>query len=162
VPHEEDLARRFGNFHDCCPAWTGCAGWSVTVKSSFDRPYIYLKRGFEWSFAYDSLFAVNGHQYGFFGLLTIATSRLAIASRNAEFDAANKLLNRGRKLEDIKFTEPVLLWPASGFLRPTVEDGFIAYQMTLKLAAARAYAFCSWVRVGCSSTNRSITSFVCG
>jgi hypothetical protein len=41
-------------------------------------------------------------------------SLLAIASRSAEFDAANKLLNRGGKLKDIKFTEPVLLWPASG------------------------------------------------
>jgi hypothetical protein len=39
---------------------------------------------------------------------------LAIAGRSAEFDAANKLLNSGRKLENIKFTEPVLLWPASG------------------------------------------------
>ena len=39
---------------------------------------------------------------------------LAIAGRSAEFDAANKLLNSGSKLEDIKLTEPVLLWPASG------------------------------------------------
>ena len=41
-------------------------------------------------------------------------SLLAIAGRSAEFDAANKLLNSGSKLEDVKFTEPVLLWPASG------------------------------------------------
>lgn len=41
-------------------------------------------------------------------------SLLAIASRSAEFDAANKLLNSGGKLEDIKFTEPLLLWPTSG------------------------------------------------
>jgi hypothetical protein len=39
---------------------------------------------------------------------------LAIAGRSAEFDAANKLLNSGSKLESLKFTEPVLLWPASG------------------------------------------------
>jgi hypothetical protein len=39
---------------------------------------------------------------------------IAIAGRSAEFDAANKLLNSGSKLENIGFTEPVLLWPASG------------------------------------------------
>ena len=39
---------------------------------------------------------------------------LAIAVRSAEFDAANKLLNSGNKLEEIKFTEPLLLWPALG------------------------------------------------
>lgn len=39
---------------------------------------------------------------------------LAIAGRSAEFDAANKLLNSGSKLEDIKLIEPVLRWPASG------------------------------------------------
>ena len=39
---------------------------------------------------------------------------LAIAGRSAEFDAANKLLNGGTRLEDIRLTEPVLLWPASG------------------------------------------------
>lgn len=39
---------------------------------------------------------------------------LAIAGRSSEFDAANKLLNSGSKLENLKFTEPVLLWPASG------------------------------------------------
>jgi hypothetical protein len=39
---------------------------------------------------------------------------LAIAGRSAEFDAANQLLNSGSKLEDIKLTEPVLLWPVSG------------------------------------------------
>jgi hypothetical protein len=33
------------------------------VKSSFDRPYIALKCGLEWSFGGDSFFAVNGHQY---------------------------------------------------------------------------------------------------
>lgn len=41
-------------------------------------------------------------------------SLLAIAGRSAEFDAANKMLNSGSKLEDIEFTETVLLWPASG------------------------------------------------
>ena len=41
-------------------------------------------------------------------------SLLAIAGRSAEFDAANKMLNNGSKLEDIEFTETVLLWPASG------------------------------------------------
>jgi hypothetical protein len=39
---------------------------------------------------------------------------LAIAGRSAEFDAANKLLNSGSKLEDIKVTELGLPWPASG------------------------------------------------
>jgi hypothetical protein len=33
------------------------------VKSSFDRPYVALKCGLEWSFAGDSFFAVSGHQY---------------------------------------------------------------------------------------------------
>ncbi len=41
-------------------------------------------------------------------------SLLAIAGRSAEFDAANRMLNSGSKLEDIEFTETVLLWPASG------------------------------------------------
>jgi hypothetical protein len=41
-------------------------------------------------------------------------SLLAIAARSAEFDAANRMLNSGSKLEDIEFTETVLLWPASG------------------------------------------------
>ena len=41
-------------------------------------------------------------------------SLLAIAGRSTEFDAANKLLNSGSKSTDIKFTEPMLLWPVSG------------------------------------------------
>ena len=39
---------------------------------------------------------------------------LAIAGRSAEFEAANKLLHSGSKLEDLRFTEPILLWAASG------------------------------------------------
>jgi hypothetical protein len=39
---------------------------------------------------------------------------LAVAARSAEFDAANQLLNKGSKLENIKFTVPVLGWPENG------------------------------------------------
>src|SRR5262252_7257080 len=39
---------------------------------------------------------------------------LAVAVRSAEFDAANQLLNKGSKLENIAFTPPVLMWPESG------------------------------------------------
>ncbi len=39
---------------------------------------------------------------------------LAVAARSAEFDAANRLLNKGSKLENIAFTSPVLNWPESG------------------------------------------------
>jgi hypothetical protein len=39
---------------------------------------------------------------------------LAVAARSAEFDAANQLLNKGSKLENVAFTPPVLNWPESG------------------------------------------------
>ena len=39
---------------------------------------------------------------------------LAIAARSAEFEAANKLVNSGSALKDIRFTEPILMWPESG------------------------------------------------
>jgi hypothetical protein len=39
---------------------------------------------------------------------------LAVATRSAEFDTANQLLNKGSKLENIAFTPPVLNWPESG------------------------------------------------
>lgn len=39
---------------------------------------------------------------------------LLIAGRSAEFDAANKLLNTGAKLEHIRFDAPTLRWPESG------------------------------------------------
>lgn len=39
---------------------------------------------------------------------------LIVAAHSAEFDAANQLLNRGSKLEDIRFTVPVFRWPESG------------------------------------------------
>jgi hypothetical protein len=39
---------------------------------------------------------------------------LAIAGRSAEFEAANKLLKTRSKLEGIRLTQPLLLWPASG------------------------------------------------
>jgi len=39
---------------------------------------------------------------------------LVIASHSAEFDAVNKLLNRGSKLQDIALSTAVLLWPEEG------------------------------------------------
>lgn len=39
---------------------------------------------------------------------------LVVAARSAEFDAANQLLNRGAKLENIVFTPPVFIWPEGG------------------------------------------------
>jgi hypothetical protein len=39
---------------------------------------------------------------------------LAVAARSAEFDAANQLLNKGAKLQNITFTCPVLNWPENG------------------------------------------------
>lgn len=39
---------------------------------------------------------------------------LLLAGRSAEFDAANQLLNRGSKLEDIAFTTAVLNWRENG------------------------------------------------
>ena len=39
---------------------------------------------------------------------------LLVAARSAEFDAANQLLNKGSKLENIVFSPPVLPWPEGG------------------------------------------------
>ena len=39
---------------------------------------------------------------------------LVIAARSAEFNAANQLLNRGSKLENLRFTPILLPWPESG------------------------------------------------
>lgn len=39
---------------------------------------------------------------------------LAVAGRSAEFQAANKLLNQGSKLQDLVFTPYLLLWPENG------------------------------------------------
>ena len=39
---------------------------------------------------------------------------LAIAGRSAEFDAANQLLNRGSKLENVVFTPTLLVWSENG------------------------------------------------
>jgi hypothetical protein len=39
---------------------------------------------------------------------------LATASRSAEFDAVNQLLNRGAKPEDIALSTTVLGWPEEG------------------------------------------------
>lgn len=39
---------------------------------------------------------------------------LSIAGRSGELRAANKLLEKGSKLEDIVFTAPLLNWPESG------------------------------------------------
>lgn len=39
---------------------------------------------------------------------------VAVAARSAEFDAANQLLNKGSKLENVTFTSPVLNWPEGG------------------------------------------------
>jgi len=39
---------------------------------------------------------------------------LVIASHSAEFDAVNKLLNRGSKLQDIALSTAVPLWPEEG------------------------------------------------
>ena len=42
------------------------------------------------------------------------TDLLAIASRSAEFDAVNQLLNRGANPEDIALSTVVLAWPEEG------------------------------------------------
>jgi len=39
---------------------------------------------------------------------------LLVAARSAEFHAANQLLDRGSKLENLAFTPPVLTWPEDG------------------------------------------------
>ena len=39
---------------------------------------------------------------------------LAIASHSAEFDAVNRLLNRGSKPEDLALSTAVLVWPEEG------------------------------------------------
>ena len=39
---------------------------------------------------------------------------MAIAERSAEFQAANKLVNGGSELKDVRFTETLLTWPESG------------------------------------------------
>ena len=39
---------------------------------------------------------------------------LALAAHSAEFDAANQLLNRGAKLNDLAFAPALLLWPDGG------------------------------------------------
>jgi hypothetical protein len=39
---------------------------------------------------------------------------LAVAARSVEFDVANQLLNKGSKLENIRFNVPVLGWPENG------------------------------------------------
>lgn len=38
---------------------------------------------------------------------------MALAARSAEFAAANKLLNNGSHLGDLRFTAPILAWPVS-------------------------------------------------
>jgi hypothetical protein len=43
-----------------------------------------------------------------------ARDLLAVAARSAEFDAANQLLNKGSKLENITFAAPILSWPETG------------------------------------------------
>jgi len=40
--------------------------------------------------------------------------KLRLAGRSAEFRAANELLHRGSKLEDVAFTPLVLTWPEEG------------------------------------------------
>jgi hypothetical protein len=39
---------------------------------------------------------------------------LALAGRSAEFNAASQLMTEGSQLSDIRFTEPLLLWPEEG------------------------------------------------
>lgn len=43
-----------------------------------------------------------------------AQDLLSVAARSAEFDAANQLLNKGSKLQNIAFTPLVLNWPEDG------------------------------------------------
>jgi hypothetical protein len=43
-----------------------------------------------------------------------ARDLLAVAMRSAEFDAANQVLYKRAKLEDIAFTPVVLMWPEGG------------------------------------------------
>ncbi len=40
--------------------------------------------------------------------------KLRVAGRSAEFRAANELLYKGSKLEDLGFTPPVFMWPEEG------------------------------------------------
>src|ERR1700693_3402919 len=60
VHHEKNLAGRFGNLHNCRSAQTCRARRTSTINSSFNRPYVSVERGFEWSFADDLFFAVTG------------------------------------------------------------------------------------------------------
>jgi hypothetical protein len=39
---------------------------------------------------------------------------MALAGRSAEFQAANELLNGGSKLDDVRFTPSLMLWPEGG------------------------------------------------
>jgi hypothetical protein len=43
-----------------------------------------------------------------------AKDLFAVAARSAEFDAANQLLNKGSKLENIRFTAVLFPWPENG------------------------------------------------
>lgn len=40
--------------------------------------------------------------------------KLKVAGRSAEFRAANELLHKGSKLENLGFTPPVFMWPEEG------------------------------------------------
>jgi len=43
-----------------------------------------------------------------------ANELLLVAARSAEFDASNRLLNAGSKLENLVFTPTILAWPENG------------------------------------------------
>jgi hypothetical protein len=43
-----------------------------------------------------------------------AKDLVAVAGRSAEFDAANQLLNKGSKLENVAFAPTLLTWPEGG------------------------------------------------
>lgn len=40
--------------------------------------------------------------------------KLRVAGRSAEFKAANELLHKGSKLEDLRFAPPIFVWPEEG------------------------------------------------
>ena len=45
---------------------------------------------------------------------TSAADLLAVAARSAEFDAADKLLKKGSRLQNLVFTPPLMPWPDDG------------------------------------------------
>ena len=110
------------------------------MKSSFDRPYIALKCGLEWSFAGDSFFAINGHQYSLanpngdvqrmvlgslmFAPLPLATVKMAqsrVDVARSSVDGLHSTLRRTQHFLPLFDSGRIEMGNVSGFLR-TVRD----------------------------------------